>query len=120
MQSSLRTFLSTVEGITVVGSTGAAEEAYKAARAQHIDLLLVDVDMVGVKPHNRELYKQSMNLVDTISPGTRCLVLVNDTQQQQLAIAGGVHGAFLKGELNEQLRSAIEDISRQINNERRN
>lgn len=105
----------------MVGSTGVAEEAYKAARAQHIDLLIVDVDMAGIKPHNQQLYKHSMSLVYTISPGTRCLVLVNNTQQQQqLALAGGVDGAFLKGELNEQLRNAIEQISKQILNERKN
>lgn len=104
----------------MVGSTGAAEEAYRAARMHHIDLLIVDVDMAGIKPHNQELYKHSMSLVDTISPGTRCLVLVNNPQQQQLAMDGGVDAAFLKGELNEQLRSAIENISHQILSERKN
>lgn len=107
MQSSLRTFLSTIEGPRILSSESTLSGAIQHAEAFHPDLVIVDIDILAEKANDIAVYEEYDRLCQKISPRAKTLILVNTVTQLQYALQVGADAALLKGELNDQFRAAI-------------
>ncbi len=107
MLSALRTFLSTIPGVKLVSSTSTLDSTYQIIMVEKPDIVIADVDILDHNVYSTDVYLACMKEVHQISPNIQCIVLVNDYTQRGIALEAGVGAAFIKGELNEQLRKAI-------------
>lgn len=107
MLSSLRTFLSTIPEVYVIKSTSTLDETYNIIKQNKPDLIIVDVDLLDSDVNNPGYYRECHQMIIEVSEKTRCIVLVNNFDQQEFANNSGVDVALIKGELCEQLRGAI-------------
>lgn len=108
--SSLRTFLSTVDEVNLVASVSTVDDAYDVIKEKQPRIVVVDADLLGTSINNPEIYQNYLHAVLDVSEKTCCIILVNTLIQKQISLQAGVAFALLKGELNEQLRTAIHEI----------
>jgi DNA-binding NarL/FixJ family response regulator len=102
MISSLRTFLHTIPGVTVVNQVDTQAAALQQLHSDPPYLLLFDADLAGGN------LAAGLQALRHCAPGLNLIVLVNNPQQQQTALAAGANHALLKGFLDEQLRRAVQ------------
>jgi DNA-binding NarL/FixJ family response regulator len=68
------------------------------------DLALIDAELFG------PAIGAALQRLRSAWPATRCLVLVEDSQQQALALASGVASVVLKGDLPANLARSVEQL----------
>jgi NarL family two-component system response regulator LiaR len=108
VRQGLRTFLSTQEGIAVVGEAGDGDEALATVRALVPDVVLLDLVMPGLDG------AAAISRLMAECPDTKVLVLTSFPDDDKLlaAVQAGAAGYLLKDVAPAELASAVRAVAR--------
>jgi len=107
LREGLRTLLSTVEDLAVVGEAATGEEAIRQAALLQPDVILMDIKMPGL--NGIEATRQIVNTSPHIS--ILILTMFEDDDSVFAALRAGARGYLLKGALKAELLRAIRGVS---------
>lgn len=101
MASALRTFVNTITGVEVTAQAANHADALEVLGEWRPHLLVLDADLAEGD------LAGCLGSFLRIAPDLCIIALVNNQRQRTSALGAGAAYALLKGNLNEQLRSAI-------------
>ena len=105
-RSSLRALLSSFEGIRIVGEAANGQDAIEVVKAQHVDLVLMDISMPGMDGI------EATRVICDQYPGVHVLMLTFHCEQDCLlqALRAGAQGYLTKDVTLPELEEAIHAV----------
>jgi DNA-binding NarL/FixJ family response regulator len=104
MRNGLRALLRTIPRIEIVGQVDQGSAALEMVTLERSALVLLDSSLPF------EEMRMALKQIKAEWPQTRCIVLVDNIQQQGMAQAAGADGVLLKGFAAETLFMTIDEV----------